>query len=226
MKWPKFICFIGIDGSGKTTLAKAFVKFAKGKGVDYHYVWANNQPILIAPLRKLWRLIFFRGKDMFTDYEDYNKTKKQVARKSRILYRLYRFVHTVDYMLWIMLRVKIPLLLGRRIVCDRYVYDVAVSLSILLDYNFQQTEKLINTYLKYVPTPDAVFLIDVPEEVAFERKNDVPSLSYLKERRVIYSELGQHYQMFYLDGTMDVEKLIQEVWQHAEEEIECTRTSV
>ncbi len=209
MKWPRFICFIGIDGSGKTTLAKALIKFSNKNGNYYHYVWAHNQPIFVAPFRKAWQLIFLRNKNMFTNYDDYNETKKRVARKSIILNAFYLFIHSVDYILWIVLRVQLPLLFGRRIVCDRYVYDVAVNLSLLLDYQFQETVKFINIYFKYIPKPDLVFLIDVPEEVAFKRKNDIPSLSYLRDRRIIYSELARLYSICKLDGTTGIDRLYQ-----------------
>ena len=43
------------------------------------------------------------------------------------------------------------------------------------------------------------------------RKNDVPSMSYLTERRKLYHEIMQPYITTVLDGTRPVDELVQEV---------------
>ena len=44
-----FICFIGIDGAGKTTHAKALAKIMEKNGVKCKYMWCRFEPFLIAP---------------------------------------------------------------------------------------------------------------------------------------------------------------------------------
>lgn len=211
MFWPKFICLVGIDGSGKTTLAKAFVKFAKEKGVDYHYVWANNQPIFLGICRLFSRAIFFRGKGMFENYSEYVNRKKSLA-KNKNIYRIYKLLHTIDYYIWIFVKVKLPLFMGRRLICDRYVYDVAINLGLLSDLNFEQINELIQQYFRYMPVPEKVFFLDVPLETALQRKDDIPSITYLIARRDKYSLLSDHYGFITINGTGKIDSIISEMF--------------
>jgi len=54
--------------------------------------------------------------------------------------------------------------------------------------------------LKIFPKPDFVFMIDLPEEVAFNRKNDIQSVEYLKERRQLYLEMSDKYGFIKING--------------------------
>ena len=52
-----------------------------------------------------------------------------------------------------------------------------------------------------------MFLIDIPEEVAFHRKSDIPSIDYLNVRRDYYLSIAKEYGMVILDGTKDKDEL-------------------
>lgn len=55
--------------------------------------------------------------------------------------------------------------------------------------------------------PDILFLIDLPEEIAHKRKDDVPSVDYLRDRRKMYLYIGNEYKMTILDGSMPLDEL-------------------
>ena len=207
-EFPRLICLIGIDGSGKTTLAKAFVEKADKIGMKYRYVWGNAQPIFIKPLRTIAHLTLLRNVDMQKDNERYEKIKEETSVKHSILSWLYSRILIFDYIIWLFFKVKLPLSLGRRIICDRYVFDVAVNLYFLNKKYFSNIEKTINTLLKYFPEPSLLYLLDVPISVAFKRKNDVPSIGYLEKRTVIYERLGKFFRARKLDGEKSVLDLI------------------
>jgi dTMP kinase len=65
--------------------------------------------------------------------------------------------------------------------------------------------------LDFAPPPDLIFLIDLPESIAFQRKDDTPSLYYLKERREIYRWLSREYKMEVIDGTKSMAEVEAEV---------------
>jgi len=56
-----------------------------------------------------------------------------------------------------------------------------------------------------------VFFVDVPEEIACERKSDIPCIDYLKERRRIYLEIGREYGVTILNGSKDLTSLESEI---------------
>ncbi len=50
------------------------------------------------------------------------------------------------------------------------------------------------------PRPAAAFLIDIPAEVALQRKDDIPSLDYVQRRVDYYRFLSRSQQMVVIDG--------------------------
>jgi dTMP kinase len=80
---------------------------------------------------------------------------------------------------------------------------------------------MLKNLLHLFPKPDLIFLVDVPEEIAYQRKDDVPSMDYLKVRRNSYLDIGEGYDMRLLDGCKDLtelkERVQKEVFEYMEE---------
>jgi dTMP kinase len=202
-----FICFTGIDGSGKTTLARALVAGLKTKGFRTRYVYGRLQPIILRPVFMVGRLLFLRKKDMYRDYVEYSQAKKGLL-ENRGLSAVYENLVLLDYFFQMMMKVRFPLATGRDIVCDRYVYDTIVTdLAVDLKYPQWRISRALRRYLWLFPRPNLVFLIDVPEEIANRRKDDVPSVKYLEERRRLYLEVGREHGMIILDGSKAPDEL-------------------
>jgi len=202
------VCFIGIDGSGKTTLSKDLVNSLNKREIKCEYVYGRLSPFILKPFILIGDLIFLRDRNALKNYQEYFNTKRKAIEKHSFLSRIYQQILLLDYSLQIFFKVKIPLIFGKNIVCDRYVYDTVITdLSVDMNYSKDKVMKLLNNLLHFFPEPDIIFLIDVPEEVAYHRKSDVPSIRYLKERRGMYLELGKEYGMMILDGTKNLEEL-------------------
>lgn len=194
------ICFIGVDGSGKTTQAKALHESLARTGIKTRYVWIRFEPKLIKPLVAMAKGLFFRGKDVFSDYAGYVKTKRNLSQNT-VLLTTYQYLLLLDYFLQIFQRVKVPLMRGEVIVCDRYIHDTVADLAVDYGYSDEETQKLLRSYLRLFPNPDLVFLLDLPEQLAYQRKGDVPSIDYLAQRRKIYLNMGKEYNVVALDAT-------------------------
>ena len=204
----KLICFTGIDGSGKTTLAKGLVETMEKKGIRYKYVYGRLEPFILRPFIAIGRKIFLRGKDMFRDYTEYSSTKNGAIEHHSFLFTFYRYILLFDYFLQLLFKIRIPLMLGRNIVCDRYVYDTVITdLSVDMNYSNHEIRDLIKRFFYIAPKPDLAFLIDLPEKIAFQRKNDTPSIEYLKERRKMYLDVGKEEGMLVLDGSKKLDDL-------------------
>jgi len=204
----RMICFAGIDGSGKTTLAKNLVKVMAQEGIQYKYVYGRLEPFILKPFIFIGRMIFLKGNDMFEDYKQYSSAKNHAIKHHSFLFTFYRCVLLTDYFLQLLFRVRLPFILGKPIVCDRYVYDTVITdLSVDLNYSGSEIRKLIKKCFYIAPKPDLAFLIDLPEEIAFHRKDDTPSIEYLKERRRIYLDVGKEERMLVLDGSKKLDEL-------------------
>jgi thymidylate kinase len=202
------ICFVGIDGSGKSTLSRAVVEILDQQGIKCRYVYGRMKPIILRPLIWLGRQVFLPGRDMLEDYSEYSTTKQKAMMRHSFLLKFYNQILWLDYMLQILFKVSLPLTLGKNIVCDRYIQDTVITdLSIDMNYSDRETAQYLHRALRFVPKPDINFLVDLPEEVAYLRKNDVPSINYLKVRRKTYLYIAREWKMTILDGTKTIEEL-------------------
>jgi thymidylate kinase len=86
---------------------------------------------------------------------------------------------------------------------------------------------LISRLLNIMPEPDLIFLIDLPSEIAYSRKNDVPHISYLSERRELYCSLKEKYdaKIVILDGTNTPDALFKEGFTYIEAHLEDEKSS-
>ena len=75
------ICLIGVDGSGKTTHAKALVGELWAQHIKSRYVWNRYEPILIRPLMVAVKILLFRRKNVNSNcYMDYSIAKKRLFK--------------------------------------------------------------------------------------------------------------------------------------------------
>ena len=204
----RLICFVGIDGSGKTTLAKDLVETMGQKGIRYKYVYGRLEPFILKPFIMVGRKIFLRGNDMFGNYTQYSNTKRDAMKRNSFLVWIYKNILLFDYSIQLLFKVRLPLMLGKNIVCDRYVYDTVITdLSVDMNYSTSEIIDVIKRFFYIISRPDLVFLIDLPEEIAFQRKNDTPSIEYLREIRNIYVDVGKEEGMVILDGSKNLNEI-------------------
>jgi dTMP kinase len=195
-----------MDGSGKTTLTKLLVEELKKRGFKCNYVYGRYKPLLSRPVFMLGKLLVLRRMDK-EDYEEYSRAKKDTVGSHLLWASIYQKILLFDYSLQLVAKILLPTMFRKIIICDRYVYDTVINDIPRADDSIGYVDRLIERCFYIAPKPDFVFLIDLPEEVAYKRKDDVPSIAYLKERRGIYLEIGAEYDMRILDGCKDLSVL-------------------
>lgn len=198
-----FVCFTGIDGSGKSTLAKRLVDILRRKGARAELVRGAYSLWALRPLVGLGKAMFLTHKDAFDNYTEYYASIREASRNS-VLARTYQDLTLAEYFFQILLKIKIPLMMGKDIVCDRYVYDTMTDFAVNLGYPDEWLRSSLKRFLHYCPEPDTIFLVDIPEEVAYQRKSDIPSIDYLRRRRGFYLAIAKDYGMIELDGCKDL----------------------
>lgn len=214
MKKPILICFQGNDGSGKSTQVKKLKSSIEKEGLNVSYVWNRFKPRLSLPITKLVKLLFFRKKGIYENYSEHVKQKKSLVQNNFIA-KAYKYVWLSDYISQILFRLAKSYIKSDVILLDRYYYDAVVDISTDLNFSKKDTIKLVNKISKIFPSPDLIFLLDVPEEVSYERKDDIPSIEYIKERRQVYLAIGVFLEMFIIDGTKNKDEIHSIILKHS-----------
>jgi thymidylate kinase len=199
---------VGIDGSGKTTLCQKLLSELQKNSSDIQYVHSYHEPFLLKPLRSFAKATLMRDTDEFVNYTHYRNRKTLVSNKHKMLSRIYTIVWILDYMLQTLFQVSVPKLMGACLIVDRYIYDAVLNASLTANLSRHTSYQIIDMMLKIFPKPDFVFMIDLPEEIAFTRKNDIQSVEYLRERRYIYIEMAARYGFVKLDGQAEPDAIL------------------
>ena len=161
------ICLLGPDGSGRWTQAAALAETLRAQGLD-----AVHTPARWDPHPLLARRLSSGGRSTLTSC----RTR---AWKSLVL---------LDHARQTLPKVGIPLLMGRTVVADRYVYDTLVDLSLAL--GCAPDDLLSDFLLRLFPRPDLVILLDLSPKTCAARKGDETLEGALAERRAQYLRLG------------------------------------
>jgi len=202
---PILVCFIGIDGSGKTTLVNNLLDKLRETS-ESKYVYGRFISLTLRIIIGISKRILSLLGNNLSNYQEKISIKNSIF-KNRLVAFLYEVFTFFSYTVQIYLKVKIPLLLNNNIVCDRYIYDTVIDLSVDLNYYEERFKKVLAFYLRVMPKPNITFLIDLPENIAFERGKEITSLEYLSKRRRMYLQIIKLSNVTVLDGTRSIEEL-------------------
>jgi len=193
-----FVCFTGIDGSGKTTLSNFLVNYLKEKNQKTIYAYGRLKPFVTLPIMYVGRKLLLNNTTK-KHYSDYVKKNKEYSQKYRTLFSFYKGLLVLENIIQITLKVRVPMLLGYNVVCDRYIYDTIITDLGIYYNNQQQILDSIQKLYNYVPKPDIVFVLDVPDNVSLSRKDDIEHINYISNARKHYRKLHETYQFTYID---------------------------
>lgn len=186
MKKNFLIAFSGMDGSGKTTLAKKLKTYLEKKGYSIYFKHAHGYAI---------------SQDSFAIDE-------QNIKRFRWLFMLLSPYVLIDSWLTYLFKYK-PLLKTKTVICDRYFYDKVARLI----YYGIISETLARTYLYLLPKPDRIFILDVGEKKAVARKKEY-SLEQTRNFRNIYRFIANQTKAPIIKTAGNVNKSLQNVIIH------------
>jgi dTMP kinase len=168
-----FLCFTGMDGTGKTTHALATKRYLESRGSTCSYIKFRYQMAFVFSFMLIALAWLVLGRKRPVD--------ERVHRNSALTY-MWLFSSMIDYSLYIFCRI-LPVK-KNVIICDRYIVDTLVRLS----FNGVHSSTFTKILVDVAPHPDLVIHLDVPPKIALKRKKE-NSLQYYITQRRMYKEI-------------------------------------
>lgn len=199
------IAISGLDGSGKTTQIELLSKYLANRNVKFKHLWFRWVAFLSYPLLALSRLLGY------TKWKTVNRSNVRYAERNfyrnRALVRLWPWLFTLDALIYSFLQIKARRILGYIILCDRFIPDIIVDMMCETRDHHLLKRLIGRLLLSLIPKNSKLIVIDVAENIAYNRKHDIPSINYLKERRKLYLTLAKILGMPVIDGEKEVYKI-------------------
>jgi len=209
---PLLVNLCGIDGSGKTTQMGLIRSALAGKGIKCRCLRLRWIAFISYPLLAFCRLLGYTKWKTAKDARGNSFTypEHQFYRNSAIA-RLWAWLFSFDMLLGSLIFVRIPMMMGYYVLCDRYVLDSIVDLSTETNMPNLFTSMVGRLLLALVPEGSIIIMLDVDENEALHRKNDIPSLDYLIGRRGLYLRIARAFKIPVIDALQLPSRVFREI---------------
>jgi dTMP kinase len=193
------ICFSGLDGCGKTAHAHALQKAFAGCHIRTRYVWSRSgSSRFVAGFIGLAKLL--AGTKRAETEVEANPEAEAERRRAQFRRPLVRaawsWLTALDLASQYLWRVRLPLLLGQVVICDRYVYDTWVEWGVYFGLGERIKGMAAARWLRWLaPRPQVVYLLDLPAEAAKSRSSSSPALGLMAEQRNVYLALADEFDV-------------------------------
>ncbi|MCE5257579.1 MAG: thymidylate kinase-like protein [Chloroflexi bacterium] len=194
-KHTRFLYIAGADGTGKSTQAELLVKYLKSCGIQSRRLWLRFPFFFSVPFLAYAR---WRGYSWHEIHGEVNHGYWDFSR-SWLLRNVFPWVLLLDTLLAALVRIYIPLLFGSTFVCERFVLDIMVDLSVAMrdpDFSSRLPGRLFPGLL---PAGAHIMVLDLDEETIRSRR---PSLIYdhaLAPRLEAFRALARHLKLPLID---------------------------
>jgi thymidylate kinase len=208
----RLIVLSGLDGSGKTAHAGALSQALKTSEVINRVVWSRCG---CSPLYRALRSLVSSGAGGGEAAVGRARLRKPVGL-------LWAWANALDLALLYQWKVRLPLVTGKVIICDRYVADAAVEIAHRLGVDDPMSLAAVRTLALLAPTPDAGYLLDLPAELAARRSLDPEDADEMAAQRDLYHRMASRLRLRALEvaGEFDEtnDRLVLEALQEYEDD--------
>lgn len=214
-----FICFIGIDGSGKTTQALSLNEYFKKQGINSIYVWSRRRPFLLKIPIKLIKRYVLKEKEKTEGEAYYSIINNRRGLFGNKIFRFFMINFSLlEYLIFLYFKIILPNKNKEVLICDRYLYDAIVDFVLSCSMPVSKIDVILNNLIsRWFPKPDCIYFINISAEVGVSRKKDGTSLAYLEDRVPMYRHIAKITGAQVIDGTLPLDEIKQIICNDARE---------
>ena len=210
--WPQpsfLVTFSGPDGSGKTQQARALLDALACCGLKAEYYWDRYGTSGITHLVSRLSKTVIRG-------QENKKSRPGPAGRGTKLRNptarlVWCYLAAADVIVSSFIHVRLRLLRGKIVVCDRYVYDAIAEMRYSLPGTGRLMRLAARLMLALVPKPDVSYYLDVSEEVCARRGGEKADVLHLREQRTAYALVLKSSNLKVISGERTISNISNEV---------------
>jgi thymidylate kinase len=184
---PRFIYITGCDGTGKTTQASLLVDQLQARGIKTRQLWLRFPFFLSLPLLAYARA---RGLSWYEKTGNVNHGYWDF-RSSRLLRTFLPWTLLIDAVFAGLVKIYLPLWLGKTVVCERFVLDMLADLSVAFDDAQLHRKFPGRLYPGLLPRLAKIFVLELDPETIRARRADLRTDQRLDARLRAYQNLSR-----------------------------------
>jgi thymidylate kinase len=183
-KTPRAIIFFGSDGTGKTTQANILVGKLRGRGIRTKKTWIRGRHTLAFVVSKVLQKLN-QERPMVPDrYHLWFLLDTNETIRTRV-WSLLEFVSVVPLVVY---RMYVPLLLGYRVVAERYVVDTVIFNQYYIGHSFDPYGRIL---MRMVPKNSLLIHLDgLERDILKRRSEDGTPLAFVEYQLKTYRSLA------------------------------------
>jgi len=200
----ELICLVGPDGVGKSTQAEILIDFFRKKGIEYDYKWARFYHFFSIPLLISARIL---GLSEFITLKDGAKIGYHYFYKSQMISFLYPYFLYMDILLFTITKIYLPLINGKNIVCDRFVYDTIIDVMVSTNNQSFYKSKIAKMFLKLIPRKSTFIMLIADSDILRNRREDIKYDKTLDLKINYYSIVAKEFDIQYINASGSIEEV-------------------
>lgn len=191
-RYYPLICISGPDGVGKTTQAMMLIEYFKKKEHRTKYVWLRFNHFFSLALLGYMKMI---GLSSVIYSSDGKKIGFHDLKNNKHLARIYEMSLLIDMFLASVIKIYLPMIAKRIVICDRYVIDTIVDIMInTSDHNFHKSS--IGRLLYALAPKNCINIIIISKfDILRNRKTDINIDNQFTLRIHLYKKLANDNQI-------------------------------
>jgi hypothetical protein len=206
-KRPRLVYITGTDGTGKSTQAELLAKHLGSGGLRCRRLWLRFPFFFSIPLLAYarWRGYSWHEVNVGVNHGYWDFSHSWLMRN------LFPWMLFLDASLAAIGKIYLPIFFGETIICERFVLDMLVDLSIALQDRSLSDHLPGKLFLDLIPGDAKIAVLDLDKDTICSRRPNLIFDHALTSRLESYRFLASHLKLPLIDSHQSKSTVLQEI---------------